>query len=80
MRELASEKTIIHSAGFAAPFVRSVSIRLSNLRGAQVVNGLGWLVQIRSLCAHSRSPKTSTGGVVGERERSTYKPFRQYVV
>ena len=34
-------------------------IPLSNLRGSkvQVVNRLGWLMQIQSLCARSRSPK-----------------------
>ena len=35
------------------------AVPLSNLRGSkvQVVNRLGWLVQIQSLCARSSSPK-----------------------
>ena len=38
---------------------RGCIIPLSNLRGSKVrvVNRLGWLMQIQSICARSRSPK-----------------------
>ena len=55
MRNLASERTLVYSLGFAALLNEAVS--LSNLRGSkvQVVNRLGRLVQIQSFCARSRS-------------------------
>ena len=61
MWNLASERTLVYSLAFAALFDTwpRLYISLSNLRGSKVpvVNRLGWLMQIQSLCARSRSAK-----------------------
>ena len=61
-------------AGICCPLRHlTEAVCLSNLRGSkvQVVNRLGWLMQIQSSCARSRWPKTPCIPLlVGERERA----------
>ena len=57
---LASERTIVHSAAFAALFDAWLSLYLFPIfvvPKVQIVNRLGWLVQIQSSRARYRSPK-----------------------